>query len=327
MIQLALIGIGAWGKNFISTINSFTGCRIKYICSKTQKSLNYLPGDYIKTTNYKELFKYTDIDGVIISTPGSTHYQIAKEFLKRGFNLLVEKPLTTNYKDALELKSLRDNSKSKVLVGHVYLFDPAFIKAKKLVQDIGPIQYLSYEILNNGPYRSDMSVLWDLGPHPISLFLDIYQKEPIQIRAWGLEKLRPKTDLYDLVFINLRFSDHSQAFVKIGWLFPVKKRELVVVGSKSTIVYNDLESKKVTYYQNMGPKVHRKVVLKSHPTISYPTYNLKFPLEMEIREFIDAILENRDVKRSNLDFGVRVTKLLHLAEQSIKDEGKLINIS
>ena len=72
MINLALIGVGAWGKNYISTLKSFTDCRIKYLCAESTKSLNVYGDDYIKVTDYKELFSFPDIDGVIIATPNST---------------------------------------------------------------------------------------------------------------------------------------------------------------------------------------------------------------------------------------------------------------
>lgn len=313
MLQLALIGVGAWGRNYISTISSFNDCRIKYLCAKTEKNLKSISGNYIKTTNFRKLLKYSDIDGVIIATPDSTHYQIAKEFLKRGICLLIEKPLTTKYQDSLKLKSLKNDNKSKVLVGHVYLFDPAYVKARELIKEIGPIQYLSYEILNNGPHHTNISLLWYLGPHPISLLLDIYQQEPTEVSAWALEKLKPGTGLPDLIFLNLKFSDQRQAFVKMSWLSPIKRRELMIVGKKSTIVYNDLNKNKVTYYQN-----HLKII--------YPSHGPELPLEVELREFIEAIKKGRDIKKSNLDFAVKVTKILHLAEQSII-QGKAIHIN
>lgn len=327
MTQLALIGMGVWGRNFISTINSFTDCRIKYICSKTTRTLKSIRGDYIKTIHYEDLFKYSDIDGVIIATPSSTHYEISQEFLKRGFNLLIEKPLATNYIQALKLQSLCQNSRSKVLLGHTYLFDPAYNRTKELAQTMGQIRFISYEGLNNGPIRPDTSVLWDWGPHAISLCLDIYQEEPVQISAWALDTLRPKSGFFDLACIKLTFFDQSEAFIKISWLFPFKKRELVIVGSKSAIIYNDLVDKKVTYYRDIVPNVKRKGVVIYNPKVEHPKYDLKPPLEMEIREFVDAIKNDNKTIRSDLNFGVKVTKMIHLAEQSIRHNGTPIHIS
>lgn len=326
MINLALIGVGNWGRNFITTVNNLGDCKIKYVCSKTDKNLKLLKGNFFKTTNYKELFKFSDIHGVIIATSGSTHFEIAKEFLKKGFNLLIEKPLALNYSDALILKSLKEKTGAKVLVGHVYLFDPAYIATKELFNKLGEIRYISYESVNNGPYRDDMSILWDMGPHPISILLDLYQQEPLQIRAWALDKLRPKKNLLDIVFMRLKFLDGSEVFIKISWLSPFKRRELIIVGNKEAIVYNDLEEKKVTYYKNTGPKIINGDAIKTNSEREYPSYGSETPLQMEIKEFVEAIKENREIKKSDLDFGVRVTRLLEAAEQSINDNDKVIEI-
>src|SRR3989344_6498148 len=123
MITLSLIGAGKWGKNYINTIHSLSFCE--------------LPDSYIKTKNYKELLNFNNIDGVIIATPASTHFQIAKAFLEKGFNVLIEKPLTTSYKAALKLYRIAEKTKSTVMVGHIFLYNPAFLKVKELIKSIG----------------------------------------------------------------------------------------------------------------------------------------------------------------------------------------------
>lgn len=325
MVNLALIGLGQWGKNYLTTIKQFPNCRIKYICSNTLKGF-HSSDDYIVTTDFKDLLKYKDIDGVIIATPGSTHFQIAEEFLKKGFNLLVEKPLTTDYQQAEALNKLKNKTGAQVLVGHIYLFDPAFVQMKKLLKQIGALQYVSYEVINNGPFRSDMSVLWDLGPHAISLLLDIYGQYPTSIKAWAQKYLRPDTDLFDAVNIKVEFPNHCPSFVNLSWLSPIKRRELTVVGTKSTLVYNDLQPNRLTFFEGMGPRLKGKEVIKKDPSIKYPSYNHKLPLEAELGEFINAISKKQSIKRSGMDFGVKVTRLLALAEDSIRRNGEAIDV-
>ena len=324
MINLALIGVGAWGKNYISTLKSFTDCRIKYLCAESTKSLNFYGDDYIKVTDYKELFSFPDIDGVIIATPNSTHYEIAQAFLSKNYPVLIEKPFIENYSQGLKLKSKLKNNEFKGIVGHTYLFDPAYKKAKELVKNIGPIRYISYEGTNNGPYRQGTSALWDIGPHAVSLCMDINQKEPEYVSAWAMDTLRPGNDFYDFSIIKLRFFDQTEAFIKISWLFPMKKRELVIIGRTSGIVYDAVAEKKVSYYENMIP---RDITKKNdNSEISYPTYGSISPLEAEIGEFVAVIMNKSKNKYSNLDFGIKITQVLNLAEESIKTNAKPIKI-
>src|SRR5260221_7500713 len=116
MITLGLIGKGAWGKNYIKTAKSISECTI--------------PDAYIKTTDYKDLLTKKDIQGIIIATLASTHFKIAKDFLQAGFNILVKKPVTTSQKEIEELVILQQKIKSVAMVGHEFVFHPAFQKMK-----------------------------------------------------------------------------------------------------------------------------------------------------------------------------------------------------
>src|SRR5579871_4522232 len=100
MVTLALVGIGSWGKNYIATCKNLPNVHLKYLCAASEKRFTSYPGNYIKITNYKDLFAYSDIDGVIIATPNATHDEISYEFIKRGIYVLVEKPMSENYQKA-----------------------------------------------------------------------------------------------------------------------------------------------------------------------------------------------------------------------------------
>ena len=318
MINLALIGVGAWGKNYVSTCKKLSNVRIKYLCAKTEETLNDFQGDFIKTNNYKDLFKYPDIDGVIIATPNATHHEISYEFLKRGFNVLVEKPMSEDYFASRSLLPIQKKNGAKFQVGHIYLFDPAYKKTKELVQSIGKLRYIDFVGTNNGPLRKGTSALWDIGSHAISLCLDISQKNPKKVSAWANTSVHPGTKYFDFTSLKLELEDGIVAYIKVSWLFPVKKRELVIVGEKDSIMYDAEAKKKVIFYKNMYSKLNL-------PKITYPKYSSLTPLEIEINEFVQAIKKKKVITQSGLAFGIKVTKVLNLAERSIAQNGKAMN--
>ena len=98
-----LVGAGYWGKNFIRILEKETNkFELKYIVD-TQTEIP----EYNCFSSLEDLEKYIDdIDAAIVSTPTKTHYEIVKFLLKHEVNVLVEKPLTTNLKDAEELYDL-----------------------------------------------------------------------------------------------------------------------------------------------------------------------------------------------------------------------------
>lgn len=327
MRTLALVGVGSWGRNIIKEISNISDCKLKYICAQNKQSLDSISGNYIKLQDYKELLNYDDIDGVIIATLGSTHFEIAATLLEEGLNLFIEKPLTTDYKDALKLKEIAQKKGSVILVGHIYLYNPAILKIKELLDSLGTIQYITFEGLNNGPLRSDMSVLWEWAPHGVSICLDFLQQKPLSVSAWAVNKLRPSTKLYDMFFMNLEFPNNIRAIIKGSWLSPIKKRELMVVGSGSTIVFDDsLVEKKVVLFKGIGPSIEGSVVVKNEGAIDYPGYSEQSSLSLELLEFLRCI-KNKNTPKTNMEQGVEVVKIIELAEKSIEKNGEVIPIN
>jgi len=301
MITLALVGKGRWGKNYINTINNLSSC--------------VLPKKFIKTSNYKDLFAFDNIDGVIIAAPSSTHFKIAKEFLERGFNVLIEKPMTTNYRDALELFKIAGKKKNIVMVGHIFLHNPAFLRVKKLINSIGKIKYISAEGMNYGPIRTDVSALWDWGPHDISMAIELLGSMPQEVSAYGLSSLRPSTEFYDMCNLKLKFPNDVYCFINIGWLSPIKKRNMTIVGEKNTIVFDDTIEKKVALIKK----------LKNKET-DYPSFSKGSPLSFEISSFVEQIKNKGKIDNSSLKMGLDVVKVLEACQKSIKLNGKIIKI-
>lgn len=325
MINLALIGAGTWGKNYIETLNEMPGVRLKYICTKSSETLNKLDKKYLKTTDFREIFNKADLGGVIIATPNSAHFEILSEAIKKDLSVLIEKPLVESYSQAKKLNELSKKSKSYVQVGHIYMFDPAFIKAKEEIKKIGKMRYVAFEGTGNFPIRKNTSVLWDIGVHAVSLCLDVVSKNPISIKASGVSSLYPNTEFIDFSEIEIEFEDELKAFIKVSWMFPFKKRELVVVGQSDAVVYDAQSDKKVHYLKNLINKseVHTK---SNSVANSFPKYSDKSPLECEIEAFLSGI-KNKKARRSDLEFGLRVTRVIELAIKSTKNDGKRINFS
>jgi len=74
-------------------------------------------------------------DGFVLATPNDTHYPIAEQILSRGKPVLIEKPITTTYDDAVELCELADREGTFISVGYRYRFFPSVQFLKKLLDD------------------------------------------------------------------------------------------------------------------------------------------------------------------------------------------------
>lgn len=291
MVKLALIGLGPMGKNYLNTLISFKNARITHLCSKTMQTLSSYPNKFSKTTDYKSIIK-DKVDGVIIATPASSHFEIVSFFLRNNIPLLIEKPLTTNYQKALDLLKLHRNG--TVLVGHTLLYHPAYQKLKKSLPKIGQVKKVVFVGANNNP-RTDTSLIYDWGPHPISLFLDLFNESPEKIKVIG-SKTHQTYVFLELNF-QLDFPNGCQGFIKIAWNSKQKKRQLIAEGTKGILVFDDF--------------VPYKLTLNSQPL----KYDLTSPLKLEVEDFL-KVLKGNGKPQSDLKFAVEVIGVLDRLEKS-----------
>lgn len=305
MTRLALFGKGRWGKNIIRTLENFKDVSLIVVGSK----------DPIPES----------LDGVIVATPISTHFDIALPYIRSGIPTFIEKPVTDSVADAVRLLDAAKKSRTLVHVGHIHLHNPAFKKARELVKDIGAIRHASFEGFNNGPFRKDASVLWDWLPHPLSMALSILPTPVKSVQAWGIASTRPKRPgLYDIGVARFDFAN-AALVCTISCISPEKRTKLTVIGKKSALVYDDNASQKLSLYEGFGPAISGQNVTAQQPTISFPTTETLPPLESELRAFVDAI-QAKSHDHSQLAFGLHTIRLISAVHESIKKGGKIVTL-
>ena len=166
-IKIGVVGYGNWGKNHVrvlSELNHLGGVYDNLISSKKSN-------DKIKF--YDSLDDLIDnVDGLIISSPATTHFKIAKKALKT-LDVLIEKPIAMKISDVLALQKLEKESKKLIVVGHQLHFHPAIIKMQELINQgaIGKLKWIYSNRLNMGKIRPNENVLWSFAPHDLSLIL------------------------------------------------------------------------------------------------------------------------------------------------------------
>ncbi len=303
MLTLALIGRGRWGQNIERTLREFPGIELVVAAN---------------TTDAKKIDK-SDIDGALIATPGSTHIEVALPFVQAGLPVFIEKPLATSLTQAGQLKSSLKR-KGLLQVGHIHLYNPAYLAAKKAAKKIGKIRLLYFEGLAPGPVRDDMSVWWDWGPHGVSLVLDLLGAMPERVQGWGLNVYPPNkggkggfSRQYDAVQARLIFPSGAEMLLTTSWLSPEKRTRLTIVGENGSVIFDDRAEKKVTYFQANG-------------AISHPRYGNEPALRVELKQFVRMIKTKQPVL-TDINEGLSVMTVLDAVEKSIRAGGALQKIS
>jgi len=126
------------------------------------------------------------------------------------------------------------------MVGYTFLYNAAVRKMKECMapDEFGQVYYLHATRTNLGPIRQDVNAVWDLAPHDIAIFNFLLDRQPRWASAIGTRALR--TDRADIAFATLGYDDNVVGNIHVSWADPNKVREVVAVGSRRRVVFNDL---------------------------------------------------------------------------------------
>ena len=308
MPRIAVIGCGLWGKNLIRNFNNLQV--LEAICDTDEDRLNFISKEYkqVKTyTSLDETLADPNIDAVAIATPSATHYKIAMQCLESNKHVYVEKPIATNSKEAFELNEKANSKELILMVGHLLLYHPAVNRLKSLIAEgyLGKICHIQSDRLNYNPRKNDLSVIWDLAPHDISMMSFVLDMEPIQVKS-AMGYVTTPSRVMDVAHIDLLFPENITGHIHNSWIHPYKQVKLLVRGTEMTAILDDTEaSHKLHLFSNIA---------YDNRIVEYPDYIDIEPLKLECQHFINCI--NKQIKpRSDGLNGYNVVRILEESEK------------
>jgi predicted dehydrogenase len=336
MISVGVVGCGYWGPNLIRNFNTLSDAKVKVICDRDKDRLKYLQSIYPgieTTTRFSDLINLADLDAIVISTPVSEHYKLAKKSIESGKHTMIEKPMASSVKECTELIDLARSKKLTLMVGHTFIYTAVVRKIRKIIADgdIGEILYISSRRLNLGLFQKDINVAWDLAPHDLSIILYLMGEVPVSVNCQG--KCHVNEGIEDVTSMSLDFNGGKFAMIHNSWLDPNKIREMVIVGSKRMIVYDDnepLEKIKI-YDKRVEIPPHYDTFAEFHYAYHYgdmysPYIKQEEPLKVECQHFIDSIT-NGSVPQTSGQEGLQVVQILEASNKSLKSGGNRVAIT
>jgi predicted dehydrogenase len=331
VVRVGVIGYGYWGPNIVRNISSLDNAHLVAICDQNpaalQRAGRLYPGVKM-TADASEVLKSPDIDVIAVVTPVWTHFELAKTALENGKHVFVEKPFTSTSQQAEELIELAAKKNLKIMVDHTFLFSGAVRKIRELVDNktLGSLYYFDSTRVNLGLFQHDVSVVWDLAPHDLSIMDFILREKPEAVVATGAKHVN---DLADMAFITVYFPGNLIAHVNVNWLSPVKVRMTLIGGKDKMLVWNDLEpDEKIKVYDkgvdiNSGQGVYDLLVSYRSGDVWAPKVQQTEALKYELGYFVECILKNETPVNDGAA-GLRVVRLLEAAEESLAHRGKTV---
>jgi predicted dehydrogenase len=239
-LRIGLIGAGRWGKIYIKALKQLEGFSLVRLASANPESHSLVHKDCHISEDWQDITYADDLDGVIIAAPPELHAEMTRASINASNPVLVEKPLTLDVAEARALLNDAEQQKAIVHVDHTHLYHPAFRALKNAGKASGPVQTIHGLAGGWGPFRKDLSVLWDRGSHDIAMCIDILGQKPDSVSVQIDESQSTKHGLGEAISVCLTFSGGAQANLVFSNLLKEKKRSFTVQYEEETLIYNDV---------------------------------------------------------------------------------------
>lgn len=333
MIRVGVIGYGYWGPNIVRNLHGLDSTRAEIVCDMSPKALARVRKAYpgIKAvSDPNEVLRSPDIDAVAVITPVWTHYELAKKALENGKHVFIEKPFTSSSAQAEELIELAARKNLTIMVDHTFLFTGAVRKIRELTESgaLGDLYYYDSLRVNLGLFQHDVSVIWDLAPHDLSIMDHIIKGDPEAVVATGERHLN---GVEDVAYMTIYFPRNVIAHINVNWLSPVKIRTTLIGGQKKMVVWNDLVADEKIRVYDKGVQISSGEGIRDL-LVSYRTGDMWAPqveqleaLHVELDYFANCITNNKTPFNDG-HAGLRVVRMLEAAEASIQKRGELVRL-
>lgn len=326
MIKIALVGYGYWGPNVAKNLYANNKYDFVTICDKKKDRLQKAKKLYAEsveyTTDFEEVLNNNEISAIALAVETSAHYKLAKQAILKGKDIYVEKPFTENVRQAEELRLLANERGCIIHVDHIMVYHPVIKKIKELIDSgiLGEIIYFDCSRINLGQLKNDVSAMWDLSVHDLSIIDYLSNgEEPITIKAIGKKAYSEKESI---TFLSLKYETFL-ANLTASWLSPIKERRILIAGTKKMLVYDDVDVLNKLIVYDKGFDMVEDIEYADYVTKTrsgdgiIPKLNQEDALYNSLEEFRKSIISRKESK-TNADAAIRVIKILEKADRDLE---------
>lgn len=330
-LRVAVVGAGYWGPNLARNFRASPDWELIAICdldrARAEKLADSL-GGVPAVTDLDQLLADPELDAVAIATPAGTHHPVVLAALRAGKHVVVEKPLADSRERGLEMVREADERGLVLMADHTYCYTPAVMKIRELIEEgqLGDILFIDSVRINLGLIQPDVDVFWDLAPHDLSImdFIIPGGLKATTAAAQGADPLGAGKSCVG--YLSLPLEGGAIAHVHVNWLSPTKIRQMVIGGTKRTLVWDDLNPQQRISVYDRGvdlQQVSTSEADRTAATVSYrlgDTWSPALPereaLSAMATEFADSIRGAR-APRTDGRAGLRVLSVLEAASRSL----------
>jgi len=357
IINVAMIGCGDRGKGVLSVIKSMPSkFNIVAYCDvlnfRLDETKKYVPSSAKRIKDYRKVLDDKTIDAVFIATPLSEHFKIAKDAVFSGKHVYVEKTMTYNIEQALELRNLvLKHPKQVYQVGYQYRYSPLYFRVKDMIKTgyLGKVSQVDCRWDRNGNWRRkvedpklERQINWrmykeysgglaaELLSHQIDFINWAFETQPDEITGTGgIDVFNDGRETYDNIQSMLRYNKAGMignfgatcGNAHDGYLFKIKgTKGSVSLLTNTGIFYPEQETRKelgivdgVTGASKIVVNQDGGIPILDKPTIDGTNYALE--------EFHESIISGK-IPASNVTTGTQAAICVAMCNEAIYSGNK-----
>ncbi len=331
-LRAAVIGAGYWGPNLARNFRSSPFWDLAAIVDletdRAQRVADSVGGTAV-FADIEDVLADGSIDAIAIATPARTHHPLAMRAFAAGKHVVVEKPMADSSERAREMNEEAQRRGLVLMTDHTYCYTTAVQKIRELIEEgaLGDILYIDSTRINLGLVQPDVDVFWDLAPHDLSIidFILPGGLTPPSVSAYGADPIGAGKACVGHLMAPL--ANGGMVHVHVNWMSPTKIRQMVIAGSRRTLVWDDLNPQQRLSMYDRGIDLEHQTGEGEDRIAAMVSYRLgdtwapalaeREALSAMVEEFATAIREGR-AARTDGESGLRVLQVLEAASRGLQ---------
>ena len=294
-VNIGVIGVGHLGVHHASHLAKIKNANLVGVFDTNLERAEEI-SKKINTAIFQSVDNLLEnVEAVSIVTPTPTHRDVAEKCIKKGKHVFIEKPITSNVKDAEHLIELSKKHNVIIQVGHIERFNPALLALSNL--EIDP-KYI--EVHRMAPFMSrgtDVPVVLDLMIHDIDLILSFISSPVKEIYANGVSIM---TNSVDIANARIKFENRSIANITSSRVAKDRVRKIKIF-QQDLYVTIDFLAGISEVYKAMGASQSDPDAIMSAPLVEKdgkhrqifyekPKVKKTDALKAELKNYLNAVL-------------------------------------
>jgi len=322
-----VVGVGVFGRNHARVYKELeqqgAGVHLLGVVDPDTNRADAVAGEFgckAFGSVHQLLTTHSEVQAASVAVPTVHHFEVARDLLNAGVDVLIEKPVAATLAEADELAALAARHKRIAQAGHLERFNPAVQATLPLLTQ--PMFFEVHRLSVFTPRSLDVDVVLDLMIHDLDIVLAFTNSAVKEVRAVGLPILSGKVDIAN---VRLEFESGCIANFTASRVSTERVRKLRFFQPKQYISldYGRQEVLVFTVGQDGtqgAPSVNPQIGVVKPPVAS------EEPLHAEIKSFVRAVRE-RSTPVVPLEHGRRALALAFDIVAAIRDHSKKVDLA